>query len=152
MRIDSAHHIIGGTPPPVPQRLVERLPSWNLMPGGSSNVIVRSEVFSRAGGWDPELINLADWDLWIRLAQLDLPASVTEPLVGYRVHASNASADTTLILREAGLLDGRYGNHVDYGELHHYLAWVCLRSRTAESWLAAPRTSGVAGAGSSGWA
>jgi glycosyltransferase involved in cell wall biosynthesis len=128
VRIDSAHEIIGGTPPPVPQQLVERLPRWNLIPGGSSNVIVRSEVFSHAGGWDAELVNLADWDLWIRLSRQDLPACVAEPLVGYRVHAGNASADTTLILREASLLNGRYGNHVDYGELHHYLAWVSLRS------------------------
>jgi hypothetical protein len=25
-------------------------------------------------------------------------------------------------------MDGRYGNRTDYGELHYYLAWVCLRS------------------------
>ena len=74
VRIDSAHHIIGGTPPPV--RAARGAPAeLESDARGLLNVIVRSEVFSRAGGWDPELINLADWDLWIRLAQLDLPAS-----------------------------------------------------------------------------
>jgi hypothetical protein len=32
-----------------------------------------------------------------------------------------------LILREANLIDGRYGAQLDTGELHHYLAWVYLR-------------------------
>ena len=25
-------------------------------------------------------------------------------------------------------MDGRFGARLDYGALHHYLAWVCLRS------------------------
>jgi hypothetical protein len=98
------------------------------MPGGSSNVIVRADVFHSAGGWDSALVNLADWDLWARLAREGSPACVAAPFVGYRVHQGNASADTNLILREACLLDGRHGARLDYGELHHYLAWVCLRS------------------------
>jgi glycosyltransferase involved in cell wall biosynthesis len=128
VRIDRALRIMGSAPPPLPERLAERLPSWNLMPGGSSNVIVRTEVFDEAGCWDPTLVNLADWDLWIRLSRLGLPACVMEPLVGYRIHGSNASANTALILAEARLMDSRYGNRTDYGELHHYLGWVCLRS------------------------
>jgi hypothetical protein len=41
---------------------------------------------------------------------------------------SNASANTALDLAEGRILDGRYGSRTDYGELHHYLASVCLRS------------------------
>jgi glycosyltransferase involved in cell wall biosynthesis len=128
VRIDRALRIMGGTSPPPPEQLAARLPRWNLMPGGSSNVIVRAEAFSEAGRWDPALVNLADWDLWIRLSRAGLPACVAEPLVGYRIHPSNASANTALVLAEARRMDGRYGNRTDYGELHHYLAWVCLRS------------------------
>ena len=128
VHINSEQRATSGAPPPTPERLVERLPSANSMPGGSSNAIVKKEMFIRAGQWDPALVNLADWDLWIRLAQLGTPACVDEPLVGYRIHPGNASLNIPLILREARLLDGRYGNRVDYGELHHYLAWVCLRS------------------------
>jgi len=36
--------------------------------------------------------------------------------------------NTKLILREARFLSGRYGVRLDYGELHRYLASVCLRS------------------------
>jgi hypothetical protein len=113
---------------PSPERLVRALPGWSMMPGGASNAIVRADVFSDAGAWDPRLINLADWDLWARLARRGLPASVDRPLVGYRIHSGNASANIGLILDEARLINGRYGAKVDYGELHHYLAWVHLRS------------------------
>ena len=113
--------------PPSPERLMRVLPRGNIMPGGSSNVIVRTEVLAAAGGWDSRLTNLADWDLWVRLAQQGPPACVARPLVGYRIHPANASGDTNLILREARLIDGRYGARLDYAALHHYLAWVHLR-------------------------
>jgi hypothetical protein len=48
--------------------------------------------------------------------------------MGYRIHPGNASADTELIEREAHAIDGRYGAKLDFGELHHYLAWVYLRT------------------------
>lgn len=120
--------VLSVKPPPSPERFVDRLPAWSLMPGGSSNAVVRADTFRTAGGWDPTLVNLADWDLWARLAREGPPACVDAPLVGYRIHPGNASADTGLVLREARLLDGRYGAGLDYGELHHYLAWVYLRS------------------------
>jgi glycosyltransferase involved in cell wall biosynthesis len=148
VRIDSALKVIGGTPPPLPEEVARRIPTWNLMPGGSSNVIVRADTFRRAGRWDPDLVNLADWDLWVRLAREGLPACVSAPLVGYRIHQGNASADTALILREAHIMDGRYGARLDYGELHYYLAWVCLRSgrrRPAVAHLARAAISGCVG-------
>jgi glycosyltransferase involved in cell wall biosynthesis len=101
VHVNIALRVLSAAVPPAPERLVRVLPSWNLMPGGSSNVIVRADTFAAAGGWDASLINLADWDLWARLAREGLPACVNRPLVGYRIHPGNASADTDLILREA---------------------------------------------------
>jgi glycosyltransferase involved in cell wall biosynthesis len=126
--INDALTVLSGAPPPAPESIVSRLPRTNAVPGGSSNAIVRADVFRQAGGWDPRLQNLADWDLWIRLAQSGVPACVAEPLVAYRIHATNASRNRALILEEAKVLDGRYHNRIDYGALHHYLGWVCLRS------------------------
>jgi glycosyltransferase involved in cell wall biosynthesis len=129
VQINDALSVLAGTPPLTPELLVARLPRSNVLPGGSSNAIVRADLFREAGGWDPTLMNLADWDLWIRLAKRAVPVCVPEPLVGYRIHDRNASRDRACILREAKVLNGRYDNEVDFGELHHYLAWVCLRSR-----------------------
>lgn len=128
VKVNRMLRIVGGEPPPSPDELLGRLPEWNLMPGGSSNVLVKASAFDASGGFDPTLVNLADWDLWNRLAPLGRPACVCEPLVGYRIHLGNASANTKLILAEVARLDGRYGAHVHRGDLHHYLAWVSLRS------------------------
>lgn len=148
VKIDLGNAVLGGSPPPSADELVARIGTWNVMPGGSSNVVVRSHGFEEAGGFDPSLKNLADWDLWIRLAQLGRPACVDEPLVGYRIHGGNASGDTGLVVAEARRLDGRYGARIDRGELHHYLAWVSLRSGRRGSALrhfAAAARHGAAG-------
>jgi glycosyltransferase involved in cell wall biosynthesis len=128
VHVNTALRVLSAIVPPPPERLVAVLPRWNTMPGGSSNVIVLAELFQAVGGWDPGLINLADWDLWARLAREALPACVERPLVGYRIHAGNASANTELILREARQMNRRPGARLDFGELHHYLAWVHLRA------------------------
>jgi len=103
--------------PPPGDVLARTLPGWSLMPGGSSNAIVRRDAFRDVDGWDEGLVNLADWDLWAKLAaSAGIPAVAEAPLVGYRIHAGNASGDVALILREASILEARYGR-VDRGRL-----------------------------------
>jgi len=128
VNIDNTLKVCSGKPPSAPEQLVERLRGFNAVPGGASNAIVRADVLRDIGGWDPQLVVLADWDLWIRLARSGLPACVSEPLVGYRIHANSASSNRRLILAEARLLEARYGNRINYAEFYHYLAWVALRS------------------------
>lgn len=127
VKIDSDLRVVGGEPPAPPEVVHRRLPRWTLIPGGCSGVVVRRELVLEVGGFDPALVNLADWDLWSRLAQAGPPAWVPLPLIGYRIHSGNSSQDTGLVLRELDLLDGRYGARVDRGAVHHYLAWVSLR-------------------------
>jgi glycosyltransferase involved in cell wall biosynthesis len=128
VKIDAALRIIGGEPPPRPEVVHRRLPRWTLVPGGCSGVIVKRDLLRSVGGFDPSLMNLADWDLWSRLAQHSPPAWAPLPLVGYRIHSGSSSRDTSLVLRELDVIDGRYGVRVDRAAVHHYLAWVCLRS------------------------
>jgi glycosyltransferase involved in cell wall biosynthesis len=127
VKIDSDLRVVGGKPPPPPDVVHRRLPGWTLIPGGCSGVLVHRELVLEVGGFDPALVNLADWDLWSRLAQAGPPACVPLPLIGYRIHSGNSSQDTSLVLRELDLLDGRYGARVDRAAVHHYLAWVSLR-------------------------
>jgi glycosyltransferase involved in cell wall biosynthesis len=126
--------VVGGKPPPTPQQMIAGLPRWNLVPGGCSNIIVTRATLVGLGGFDPGLINLADWELWIRLARLAVPAYVAKPLVGYRLHAGNSSLNLQLILHEADVIAERYGGPINRGAIHHYLGWLALRTgRRAEA-------------------
>jgi glycosyltransferase involved in cell wall biosynthesis len=126
VEIDWRGRIIAGKPPLPPEVLMRRLPTWNVVPGGCSGVVATREAVDAVGGFDLGLINVADWDLWIRLARHGPPAWAPEPLVGYRSHAGQASLDVGLILRETRLLERRYGRRIEWGELHHYLAYRWL--------------------------
>jgi glycosyltransferase involved in cell wall biosynthesis len=125
VEIDEMGRLLGGAPPPSPEELLSGLPRRNLMPAGCSNVIVTAELMSRAGGFEPALRHLADWDLWFRLARHGTPAYVSEPLVAYRVHPAQASMDTTGMLEEARLLEHRYG--ADRTSILRWIAWSYLR-------------------------
>jgi len=135
VKIDLQQRVIGGLPPPAPEVALARLPHVNPVPGGCSGVLASAAALRRAGGFDSRLVNLADWDMWMRLAMAGPPAYVPRPLVAYRIHPHNASMDTALILAEARSLDQRYGSSLDYGALYHYLAWVHLRSGRGRSSL-----------------
>jgi hypothetical protein len=56
-----------------------------------SSVLVRRDAVLEAGGFDPELAMLADWDLWLSVTARCASAVVTEPLVAYREHAASMS-------------------------------------------------------------
>jgi glycosyltransferase involved in cell wall biosynthesis len=125
VEIDRAGELLGGQPPPSSEVLLESLPRHNVMPAGSSNVVVLRETFRACGGFDTGLRHLADWDLWLRLAERGSPACVPEPLVAYRIHPTQATMDTTGMMAEADILHDRHG--VDPVSIRRWLAWSHLR-------------------------
>ena len=78
--VDSAPH---------PDQLAALILERNVIPGGCSNAIARTDLVRRLGGFDEELSVFADWDLWIRLALAGPAASCPDVLVGYRQHRGN---------------------------------------------------------------
>jgi glycosyltransferase involved in cell wall biosynthesis len=84
--LDERKHFLHALAAPDPEGLEMRLLRWNEIWAGSSNVIVRTEAIRRLGGFDEQLFQLADWDLWIRLAFDGPAAAVDEVLVGYVLH------------------------------------------------------------------
>jgi glycosyltransferase involved in cell wall biosynthesis len=126
VEMDAGQRVIAGSPPPPPDEVMRRLSTTSLIPGGCSGVIAKRKAVASAGGFDPAFVNLADRDLWIRLARTGPLAWVCEPLVGYRVHLGQLSLDVALILREADMLERKHDQRIDRGELHHYLAYQCL--------------------------
>jgi glycosyltransferase involved in cell wall biosynthesis len=72
--------------PPAPEALASTLLARNVLWGGCSNVIVRSDVARRLGGFDEHLFQLTDWDLWIRLSQAARAAACPEVIVACIEH------------------------------------------------------------------
>jgi glycosyltransferase involved in cell wall biosynthesis len=126
--IDDELKVLGGMPPPSPERIVELLPRYDAVPGGGSNVVVRRDTLARAGRFDSRLRNTEDWEMWIRLAKLGPPAWVCSPLVAKRAHNRNSSLDTREILAGSALIERLHGGRVDRGITYRWLAESCLRT------------------------
>ena len=64
-------------------RIAERLIQGNFI--CNSTVIARRDCFDKAGGFDESIFPPADWDLWIRLAEIADAGYIDRPLTRYRV-------------------------------------------------------------------
>lgn len=62
----------------------------DVIPAGASNVIARTELVRRLGGFDEQLVYSADWDFWIRLALTGRGVVCNEVLVAHVQHGGNA--------------------------------------------------------------
>jgi glycosyltransferase involved in cell wall biosynthesis len=92
--------------PPI-RDLFVRLLRGNVIPGGASNVVARRSLLERCGGFDEEFAALADWDLWLRLAQEARAASTQEILLAFR-RASWVLGETAVHRDEAARLARKY--------------------------------------------
>ncbi len=119
--------VVGGVPPLPPEQVAKRLPRYNAVPGGGSNVLVRRGLIDRVGPFETSLYNTEDWEMWIRLAKHGAPAWVPRPLLAYRVHVGNASLNTRAILDGAAFIERRHHTSVDRGVIYRWLAESCLR-------------------------
>jgi glycosyltransferase involved in cell wall biosynthesis len=126
--VDAGLELMGGSPPPEPDEVMDLLTSHNSVPASASSVVVRATALARAGGFDVGLRVHEDWDLWIRLARLGPPASVPEPLVALRWHASNESSQMEAMLRELPVIAHRHDISVDYPRHLRWAAWTAWRS------------------------
>ena len=84
--VDERLALLHGHAPPPPGTLARELLRWNVLWGGASNVVARRDLLESIGGFDEELHQLADWDLWIRLAQAAPAAVADDVLVALVVH------------------------------------------------------------------
>ena len=126
VNINKHHEVTGGAPPLSPSALMIELPRHNVVPGGCSGVVVSRKGLAAAGMFDPQLQPLADWDLWLRLAQIGVPAWVRRPLVAYRVHGEQMSLDASRVEAEFRILSNR-NRAANPAILYRYLAWWALR-------------------------
>jgi hypothetical protein len=102
-------------------------------------VLARTELVRELGGFDEELSVLADWDLWLRLAELAPAAACPEVLVAYREHGDNMSAETAQgVFAELDVVRRRHalGSDLDGVE---FTRWVAGHQRRARRPFAAAR-------------
>jgi glycosyltransferase involved in cell wall biosynthesis len=126
VNINILNQVTGGVPPMPPERLAGELRRQNVVPGGCSAVIVSRRAIAVAGEFNEQLQPLADWDLWLRLADVGLPASVSQPLVAYRVHGHQMSLHSARVRAEFPVIKAR-SPEASAAILYRYLAWWALR-------------------------
>jgi len=124
--VDAELRVRAGAPPPAPEQIVSDLRRYNAVPAGASNVVVCRELLDRVGGFDVELRTSEDWDLWLRLAAVSLPASVPRPLVALRAHSGMASRAVDQMLADIETIGHRHGIPVDRARHERWAAWMCL--------------------------
>lgn len=78
-------------------RLYDRLLDGEFF--GADSVLVRRECFDRVGLFDEELRGSEDWDMWLRVSREFRFAGIPKPLLNYRMHGDNMSADPSYMLR-----------------------------------------------------
>jgi glycosyltransferase involved in cell wall biosynthesis len=84
--VDDELRLVHGHAPPDPATVTRALLRWNVLWGGGSNVLASTELLRSLQGFDEQLFQLADWDLWIRLALAARGAVVDEVLVALLMH------------------------------------------------------------------
>lgn len=106
-----------------PDTLVDGLRHGNVVAGGSSTVMVRTDLLRKVGGFDESLWLGQDWDLWLRLAGSPAVAC-PEYLVATLEHPGRAALqDRKLLMRTVDELLRRSG-----GDRHD--------RRAAAEWIA----------------
>lgn len=78
-----------------------------------SSVLTRRSCFTRVGLFDEQLRASEDWDMWLRVARNYRFAGISEPLVNYRMHGKNMSADPEYMLRYQLLVLKKHFNSQD---------------------------------------
>jgi hypothetical protein len=153
-----------------PQLTLQSLFYYGCIPGNLSPVVLRRELFERAGGFDESYRVAADFDLWRRLGRCTDLGVIHDHLVKVRIHQQRLS-----LARTSGLCFVTENRRVRkellpelpaairkqaaaYGRLRHDVldVHVALRSllsgHVGESWRVLEALGGsAAAAGLAGW-
>lgn len=108
--VDEQLHVVGMHRHPTPLPGETELLAYNYIPGGGSGTMVRTELARSVGGFDQNLSNMADWDLWIRLSLQAPLAMVHRPLVAYLRHSGGMSRNASGVEREFEWITSKYAD------------------------------------------
>jgi glycosyltransferase involved in cell wall biosynthesis len=145
LRVDAHLRPLSLLRPPPADDLLPRLVEHNVMPAGQSNVLVRRRLLERVGGFDTDLAMMADWDMWLRLAEQGVASATDEPVVAYVIHDGGMSQTRTdvvrselrVMTRKHAALCRRIGRPLGGDD---FWRWVVWGTRTAGRRRATART------------
>jgi glycosyltransferase involved in cell wall biosynthesis len=123
--VDERRRLVGVLPLPEPDVLEDELLRGAAIPSGPSNVLARTAAVREAGGFDEEMSHSADWDMWIRLAQVAHATSCKEVLVARVEHSRRMLfRDRPDVEKEVERLLRKHspGRRLDRGGLNQWLA------------------------------
>ena len=136
--LDGAGAPLRPDPAPPAETVARELRARDVV-GGPSTVLARTELVRELGGFDEALSVLADWDLWLRLAELAPAAASPEVLVAYREHGDNMSAETAQgVFAELDVVRRRHGLGSELDGVE-FTRWVAGHQRRAGRPVAAAR-------------
>jgi glycosyltransferase involved in cell wall biosynthesis len=130
--LDADWHATEPLPAPPAEGILKLLLPGNSIPAGASTVMARADVIQRLGGFDEELYQLADWDMWLRLAAEGPGAVCPEVLAGYVQHGGSMLLNdhSGELVAEFDLLARKHGHLVtdprvefDRAGLYRWIGW-----------------------------
>jgi glycosyltransferase involved in cell wall biosynthesis len=135
--VDAAGFVMHEHPVPSPDNLDRALLARCVIPAGASNVLALGVLVREVGGFDIAFRYLADWDLWIRLAQAGRAAAAPGVLVAYLEQLDGMSLEVPKrAFRELSALEAKYRTlrkqhnvSIDSVAFMHDAAWLQLRRR-----------------------
>ena len=129
--LDERRRVIELSEAPGADGLESALLKHYVIPAGASNVLARTDLLRRVGGFDESIGYVADWDMWLRLARGGTAASRQDFLVAYVRHPGRMLLGYGEVLRE---LEHVLRKHADTGlaiDPSRLVAWVAYQQRQA---------------------
>ncbi len=90
-----------------------------VVQGGESTAVIRKSVLLSAGPFDPNLSIASGWDMWRRIASRCHIGVVSEALVLYRQHSTNASHRHDVFAKDMTLKLKKLFSDPISGRVHH---------------------------------
>jgi glycosyltransferase involved in cell wall biosynthesis len=119
-----------------PEGLGPRLLAGEAIPAGGSNVMVKTELVRKVGGFDEAITHLGDFDLFIRLDPISKAARCDEPLLAYIQQSAGMHLhDLDLVPEDVRHLNRKY--EAEYEALgrqfdgEQFVVWVAEQHEVA---------------------
>lgn len=89
--VDEQLAVLGAQRAQVSGSVEINLLSENMVAGGGSTVLARTQLVRAVGGFNEQLPSAEDWELWVRLAAASKVVALDAPLAAWREHPTSKS-------------------------------------------------------------